>query len=263
MADVDVNGVSIHYELYGSGSPVMLITGLNGIGRAWGPQVELFASYHRVILPDHRGAGSSAMPPEGYTIEQHAADMVAVLRDANIERVDVVGISTGGAIAQVLALDYPDVVRTATMASSWAKADEFFRREFELRKKLVREIGLRGATESNALFLFSPEYVRDNPQRIAAWVEAGANARADLDIVCKRIDMVIAHDQTARLGQIRKPVLILNGARDFCTPGYHSQELARSIPGAELQMLEGGHFTHLEHPQEFFNAVQTFIARYE
>lgn len=263
MPDVDVNGVSIHYELYGSGSPVMLLTGLNGVAAAWGPQIELFASNHRVIAPDHRGAGRSSFPSDGYTIEQHAADMAAVLADAGIERAHLVGISTGGAIAQVLALDYRHLVKSAVIASSWAKADEFFRREFELRKKLLREVGVRGATESNALFLFSPEYIRDNPARIAAWVENGANARVDVEIACKRIDMILAHDQSARLGEIRTPVLILNGVRDFCTPGYHSRALAEAIPGAELRLLEGGHFIHLEHPQEFFNCAQTFIARYE
>src|SRR5205823_5456796 len=121
---------SIHYETMGSGSPVLLLAGLGGVGRSWGPQVELFARNHLVILPDHRGTGQSTMTTQGQTIEQHAVDMAALIRQVGAGPVHVVGSSTGGAIAQVLALDHAELVKSAAITSSWARIDAYFRAQF-------------------------------------------------------------------------------------------------------------------------------------
>ena len=67
---------SIHFESYGDGDPVMLITGLGGVGRAWGQAViDRFAGRYFTVVPDHPGTGQSPSPSEGYTIDNHAAAM--------------------------------------------------------------------------------------------------------------------------------------------------------------------------------------------
>ena len=62
MPDVASDRVSIHYEARGQGSPVLILAGLAGVGTSWGPQIDLFAEYHQVIVPDHRGTAHPGTP---------------------------------------------------------------------------------------------------------------------------------------------------------------------------------------------------------
>ena len=100
--------------------------------------------------------GSSSWPSSGYTIAEHAADMAAVLRDLGCGPAHLIGSSTGGAIAQVMALDYPDLVRSLTLMGAWAAPDDFFRHQFETRKRILLEAGMPLYVEGSVLFLSSP-----------------------------------------------------------------------------------------------------------
>ena len=263
MPSVMSGDASIHYETMGSGSPILLLAGLGGVGRSWGPQVELFAKNHLVILPDHRGTGQSTMTTQGQTIEQHAVDMAALIRQVDVGLVHVVGSSTGGAIAQVLALDHAELVKSAAITSSWARTDAYFRAQFVLRRQLIADSGFEAATRANALFLFDPNFHRDHPDRIAAWAKAVSATPFDLDIALARFAMIEAHDQLDRLGGIRRPVLVLVGKSDFCTPPYFSLEMAARIPGAVLEEVAGGHFVYLERPEVFHAHVERFIRAHD
>jgi aminoacrylate hydrolase len=158
-----------------------------------------------------------------------------------------------------MALDQADVVRSLTASSSFAKPDAFVRREFELRRKLMAEADMHTLYTCYALFLFSPTYTRENPDVVAAWVERLSKTTPEREVSLKRIDMIMAHDVLARLGDIRKPTLILGGDQDFCLPPQLSEELAHGIPGAKRVVLAGGHMIHDEAPEKYFETVASFI----
>ena len=259
MPEASVNGIQLHYEIHGEGDPVMLITGLGGSGTGWAPQAQLFGKDYLTVVPDHRGAGQSTFAEDGYTIEQHASDMAETLRKINCGPAHIIGSSTGGAIATVMALDEPDVVRSIVVCSSWAKTDSYFRHQFETRKLTLVDSGIRAAQEANALFLFAPTYLRDHYDKVEEWIEMISSIPADVAIMVKRIDMIIAHDQLNRLPDIQIPCLVIVGEEDFCTPPYLSRELASVIPGAELAIMEGGHFFYKERPMEFYGRVREFL----
>ncbi len=263
MAYITSGGVSIHYDIKGQGSPVLLLAGLAGVGASWGPQIDLFARRHRVIVPDHRGTGASEHTVLGMTIAQHARDMARVVEAADCGPVHVVGSSTGGAIAQLLAIEHRALLRSATIISSIARADAYYRRQFDMRRRMLRDSGLRAATEANALFLFDPKFMREHPERVQAWVDAAAAVPFELEIALARIDMIAGHDAYDALPAITTPTLLLVGERDFCAPPYFSQELAERIPGAEFATLDGGHLIFLERPELLHDTVEAFIARHE
>jgi len=110
-----------------------------------------------------------------------------------------------------------------------------------------------------ALFLFSPRYTRENPKRVQAWVDRLAALTPERDVALQRIDMIMAHDVLARLGDIRRPTLVISGDSDFCTPPHLSEELVHGIPGAQRVLLPGGHLIHDEDEQGFSDAVRAFI----
>ncbi len=265
MPALDTQGISLHYEVFGDRRkpPVLLIAGLGGAGASFGAQVGRFAADHFVVLPDHRGTGETTRANDGYTIAQHAADMASLIEHLELGPTHLVGTSTGGAIAQLMALDHPATVRTVTMASSFARPDPFLRREFALRRKLVAEADMRTVYTCYALFLFSPHYASRNAKQIDAWIDRIAVLPPEREIAVKRIDMIMAHDAFARLGDIRQPVFVICGDQDFCTPLYLSEEIAQATPGAELTVLPGGgHFIHMEQEERFFSKVCAFIDRH-
>jgi pimeloyl-ACP methyl ester carboxylesterase len=99
MPSLETQGISLYYELHGepSAPPVLLITGLGGVGKSWGEQVPRFAGSHYVVLPDQRGTGQTTHAQDGYTTQQLAADMAALVDHLRLGPVHVVGASTGGA----------------------------------------------------------------------------------------------------------------------------------------------------------------------
>jgi aminoacrylate hydrolase len=262
METMKVNGVEIAFEQAGDGPPVLLLAGLGGVGRGWGEHIDRYAARYRTIVPDHRGTGGSSKPADGYTVEALATDMAELVRAIGCGPVHVVGSSTGGAFAQLMALDHTEVVRSMTLVSSWAGPDIFFRRQFAVRKLVLEAAGPTAYAEVSALFLFAPSVAAARPEVVQGWVDSATAKPADPDIMGKRIDMIVAHDQRDRLHQIDVPTLVLVGDEDICTPPHASRELASLIPGAELAVVAGGHLIYKEQPDLFFETVTEFLDRH-
>ena len=250
----------VHHEIHGTGDPVLLLAGLAGTGRGWGDQVDRFASEFTTIVADHPGTGGSAPPVGRPTIEGHASALADMVRSIGCGPVHVVGSSTGGAIAQVMALDHREVVRSTVLVSSWARADDFFRHQFAVRKDVLMRQGGAAYARTSALFLFSPRYFRDNFEQVDAWCRHASST--DPANMSARIDMILAHDQLDRLGAIGVPTMVLVGSDDACTPVYFSEELAAAIPGASLTVLAGGHLIYKDDPAGFHRVVADFLNRH-
>lgn len=259
MPTVTAAGVQLAYARQGSGDPLVLIAGLSGRGAGWGSQVERFAADFDTIVPDHPGTGASSAP-EAHTLEHHARAMADLITELGVGPAHIVGSSTGGAIAQIMALDHPETVRTISLVSSWARADDFFRHQFAVRKDIARRLGSEAYADSTALFLFSPTFFREHYDQVKAWRDSASGG--DPEVMAARIDMIIAHDQLDRLGGIQCPTLVLVGSIDGCTPPHLSAELAAAIPAAESVTIEGGHLIYKESPAEFHRVVKDFIDRH-
>lgn len=262
MPTLKVTDIEIYYEEHGAGDPVILITGLGGVGASWGPQIPLFAREFRTIVPDHRGTGRTTVSGDGYTIRQLASDMANLLRALKATPAHVVGASTGGAIGQLMALEHPDTVRSLVLVGTWGRTDHYFRRQFEVRKQILQQMGHHAYVEASNLFLYAPGYIREQWDQFQAAEERMKANLPNVPAAVKRIDMIIAHDVLDRVKDIRQPACIVVGAQDVCTPVYFSEELKRHMPGAEMVVIDGaGHFVHLEEPEAFFASVRRFLGQ--
>ncbi len=236
-------GGELYYESRGSGPPVLFVPGLGGVGAFWAPQVEAFAPRFTAITMDHRGAGRSTHSRIAYSIDQMVDDTLALLDHLRLERVDFVGHSTGGAIGQRLAVRAPERVGRLVLSATWAKADAYFLRLFELRKSVLREQGVREYTKLGNLLLFPPYYTAANLPAIDAAAEASLPGLAPVEVLVSRIDAICAFDGLDDLPRIRQPALVICARDDIVTPPYFSEALAARIPDARLVLLErGGHF---------------------
>src|ERR1700704_3364416 len=115
-----VGDIELSYERSGAGPPLLLIMGMSGTALHWGePFLELLRRDFELIAYDHRGVGASTRLEGEVTIAQMAEDASALLSALEVESAHVLGISMGGMIAQELALNHPEQVRTLTLGCTY------------------------------------------------------------------------------------------------------------------------------------------------
>ena len=100
-----VNGVNIHYKVYGRGEPLVMIMGLGGPASGWIFQIRTFRKHYQVDIFANRGEGKSSKPTEPYTIRTMADDTIGLMDHLGIDKAHVMGTSLGGMIAQELAIN--------------------------------------------------------------------------------------------------------------------------------------------------------------
>ena len=257
------DGCRIHYETFGSHGPrLILIPGLGGDGRFWSRVVRLLEADHRVIVADHRGAGRSDRPNSPYSIALIAGDIAGLLARTG-GSAHIVGHSTGGAIAQVLALDHAELGLGYTISSSWARADARFRTLFSVRAELL-EAGMAGTYQRlGHVLCHEPSYLETHAKQLEAAVAAAADTLAPLAVAAARVRMLLDHDRLADLPRITAPVQVVAAAGDVLTPPALSQAVAAAIPGAGFLTVPGAHFHPLADPAGFAAIIRQFIAGYD
>ena len=260
MPHVSIGDAEIYYEEQGRGPVLMLVPGLGGQGAFWGPQVRDFARDFRVIVHDHRGAGRSTHSRITYSVDQMAADTVALMNRLGIERAHYVGHSTGGAMGQTIAQDHPHRVLSLVLSATWPGPDAYFRRCFETRKELLLHRGFESYWRASVVLLRPPQWISENDAALEEEIARLRAAAPPAEVLASRIDAIVRFDRRARLDEIRCPTLVVVAADDALTPPFYSEELAARIPGAKLAVLPtGGHFAPALQPEEYNAVVGGFL----
>ena len=263
MPKIDIGDAEIYYEEKGSGPPLLLVPGLGGGGAWWHHQVEAFSPHFRVIIHDHRGAGQSTHSMIRYSVDQMASDVIKLMDGLDIETAHYAGHSTGGAIGQTIAQDHPDRLLSLVLSATWPGSDGYFRRCFELRKEILENLGMESYSRASMLGLMPPWWTSENDASLDEQILARSGKEPRAEIVASRIDAIMAFDRRAGLGDITLPTLVICAQDDTVTPIHQSDELARSIPGAEFVKLErGGHFSPTILPEQFNKPVLEFLLRH-
>ena len=255
LADAD-----IHYEIAGSGPPLLLVAGLGGVGSYWQPNVEALAARHTVIRHDHRGTGRSTRSERAYSVELLADDLVQLMDVIGIERAALIGHSTGGAMGQVLAAQRPERITRLMLYASWATLCPQMKQCMELRRAMLRQGGTIAYHRSSPVFLYPPLYTCERWATIAAEIEAAEQGTPTAAILDARIEAVLAFDGTPYLAAIRAPTSVLVAVDDILTPPLASAVLVEGIAGARLETLAyGGHAVSRSDPGAFDRAALAFL----
>lgn len=227
----------MYYEDVGQGPPILFIPGFGGVGSFWRNQIDFFSRRFRVVTVDQRGAGASARSRQDYSIGQMTEDIQIVMDAARIDSATLVGHSTGGAIAQTLAVSAPKRVAAMVLSSTWCTPGNYFRRIFEFRKSLLQI----GATDlfhkAGVFFRYPPAYAEEHD---GSFETGGA---VDIEITISRINAILQADMSLVSPRVEVPTLVLAASDDSLIPKYMSDEVARRIPDAKYVVLDnGGHF---------------------
>jgi 3-oxoadipate enol-lactonase len=260
------DGTRLHYQVTGraSGPPVLLIQGLGADKHGWDLQRIALSCTHRTIAFDNRGAGRSDKPHGVYTLEQMAADAIAVLDDVGVETAHVVGASMGGAISQIVALAYPERVRSLTLVCTSCRNHEWRRQLLSGWGAAARERGMGSMTKEAARWVIGPRSFRRLLPAIG-WLGPLAFGRPRYAFA-NQVEAILAADDTLaeRLGTIEVPTMVVVGNQDILTPRGDSEELADMIPTAELVVISGAaHGLMVEHASTFNRVFFDFLQRAE
>ncbi|MGH9906289.1 MAG: alpha/beta fold hydrolase [Pyrinomonadaceae bacterium] len=259
-----VRDVEIAFDDEGSGPSLVFLHGYPFNRSMWREQVEELAQRHRVIVPDLRGHGKSAVTPGVVTMEEMAGDVAALLESLQVSRATIAGLSMGGYVALAFYRLFPLQVRSLILADTRAQGDteEGKKNREQHAEKALRE-GMEGIADALLPKLLTPETVAKRPNIVKRVREmiVGADpegAAAALRGMARRLD------HTSLLSRIIAPTLILVGREDALTPVADSELMHREIGGSRIQVVEGaGHVSNIEKPEKFNAAITEFLSDLE
>jgi len=242
--------MDLYYEAHGQGKPLVLLHGFSGTGRAhWHRQIPVFAERYQVVVPDLRGHGKSKcrIVPPGYW-ELLASDIAALIGQLDLGQVHLCGLSLGSVVAQLVALDYPDLVRSLVLVSTAAHIP-------------VEDQGLLAFFES----LTRPDEID------AAWKKSLIEMHGDPDwrwllqnyglMAVTRVRGGGGEVTLHRLDEIACPTLIVQGQWDRVNPPELAQVVHQGVQGSEMVMFPCGHVVQEARAEEFNRLVLGFLAK--
>jgi pimeloyl-ACP methyl ester carboxylesterase len=234
-----VNGISIHYAIYGQGTPVIFLHGGLANTDYWGGQVPAVAARHTVILMDSRGHGRSNRDAQPYGYDLMADDVVALMDSLKIPKADIVGWSDGGILGIDLAIRHKDRVGKV----------------FAFAANTVTS-GVKEGVEKNLTFA---AYI----ERAGREYEAYSATPKGYETFVDQISKMWAEQPNwsdAQLKAIDTPVLVVDGDHDEAIKREHTEYIAATIPHAGLLILPNtSHFAFLQDPRQFNFAILHFL----
>jgi pimeloyl-ACP methyl ester carboxylesterase len=260
------NDIEIAYRVHGSGEPLVLIGGFTMVKESWGLQVADLSSHFRVITFDNRGVGETTIPSEPFTIDDMASDTVGLMEALDIDSAHIFGVSMGGLIAQILALDHPDRVRKVALGCTTHGGRHAIQPDKEVMQILAGaadpEISPEEAVRRRAPVLFADRFIREEPKRLEEFVRLALRYWPTPEGAAGQMKALSVFNVRRRLGEIRCPVLVITGSEDRMMPPENSRLLAEGIAGAELHMVESAaHSFFHEKPEEVNRVLIGFFKK--
>jgi proline iminopeptidase len=289
---VDANGVLIFAETVGQGPPLVILHGGPGASHDYLlPHLLPLARRHRLVFIDERGSGKSEklVDPAGYTVEAMVEDVEAVRIALGLGKIDLLGHSYGGVLAQAYGLKYQANLSHLVLASTFhsTKAmNEVFRK---MKAKMPEELRARiDKLEAEGLYGHGKAYEQNrykSDYMVAAWGEGyfpyvyanrpdpnedpvqngvmswdlyremwGSHGEFVIDGNLKSVEYA------ERLSSIKVPTLVIAGDHDECDPSL-SRDMHARIAGSKLVILpQSGHMTFVDQPALFLKTVDDFLS---
>ena len=261
---VTVNGLRIHYVDWGGSDkpPLILIHGLDRVGRTFDHIAPHFTSRFRVIAIDMRGHGDSDWDPQArYVVEDHVTDLEGLVQQLGLRSITLWGNSTGGRVVQVFAGKHPDLVARVISEDVGPERPQQIADSYSRRVK-QEEQGWASEEELVAILMKSPTA---SEAVVRPYVRYGTKRRADGRIIWKRdpnlVKGFVATDLWQYIRTIRAPILYVIGGRSKIVPPETQDQLRKTLPNAQIVTLpDTGHYPSDEKPAEFLAIVDRFLA---
>ncbi|WP_211208222.1 alpha/beta fold hydrolase [Leeia oryzae] len=265
---IDVDGVAFAYRELGpdTGVPVVFLHHLMAVLDDWDPRIiDGIAAQRRVITFDNRGVGASggSVP---HTIEEMGRDAIAFIRALGFKQVDLLGFSLGGGVAQMVALQAPDLVRRMILAGTGPRGGGGIDEINRIAVIAYLKAALTLSDPRNFLFFpRTPDGKRAARDYFAALKERTRDRDKPISLQARSAQLKAIKNAGLSapddLSQITQPVFVANGDRDLMVDSRLSADMARRLPNAQLTIYpNAGHGGVFQHHRVFVPAVLGFLA---
>jgi pimeloyl-ACP methyl ester carboxylesterase len=262
-------GVDFAYRELGprTGTPVIFLTHLAANLDNWDPRVgDGIATKHRVITFDNRGVGaSSGRVPD--TVEAMANDAITFIRALGFDQVDILGFSLGGMIAQVIALEEPQLVRKLILTGTGPAGGEGIDKVTRISNLDLARALLTFRDPKTFLFFTRTANGKGSAKEFLARLKERTEHRDKaISLSGYRAQLKAIHrwgrQEPADLSVIAQPVLVANGDHDRMVPTTNTVDLDRRLPNSELVIYpDAGHGGIFQHHREFVATALEFLDR--
>jgi len=266
---IDVGGTSFAYRDLGPSTdvPVIFLNHLAAVLDNWDPRVvDGIAAKQRVITFDNRGiGGSGGSTPD--TVEAMANDAIAFIRALGFEKVDLLGFSLGGMVAQTIAKLEPHLVRKMILAGTGPAGGVGIDKVTRITVLDILKGYLTFKDPKHYLFFTTTTHGRQEARRfIKRLEERTVNRDKPIAIRSLVAQLKAIHawgvQQPADLSTIRQPVFVANGDHDRMVPTSNSVDLARRLPNSEIKIYpDAGHGGIFQFHDQFVPQVLAFLGR--
>lgn len=264
---IDVEGTKYAYRTFGKegGTPLIFLQHFTGTIDMWDPTVTNgFAKDFKVVLLDNKGIGASEGEAPS-SIESMATDTIAFIKALGFKKVNLLGFSMGGFIAQQILEDEPDLVEKVILAGTGPKGGHGI---VDIVNPLTTTAEMNDNDQKLYLFYSPTPHSRGLGEEAQKRILSRTQDRdpaTKLASVHAQLTSILAWgapDATAlnRLRAIKQPVLIVNGNNDIVVPTINSLTLFENIPNAKLSLYpDSGHGAIFQYPELFLNEATAFL----
>jgi len=265
---IEANGITIHYEVTGSGDPLVFLHGSYENSQVWYNQIPEFSQRYRVLSYDMRGFGAF-VPPEGDCSERVLAqDLYLLLRALEIERATLLCHSLGCEVGIRLTLIHPTFVKALILAHpvgvaqprSRREVDQMKQRHLEEADRLEKE-GWGKIPDERMAALFSPEWIEKNRWLVERYRDIQRKNAPQGYARFLRGTFIESPASPTDLKRIVAPVMIIVGENDPLSDLEAGRALQSKIPQTQVKLLPTGHLSHIEDPERFNDAVGRFLTK--
>jgi 3-oxoadipate enol-lactonase len=257
MPWVDANGISMRYERAGSGDPVVLFHELGGGTESWAAVALRLNGRFATLCYDQRGSGQSEKVRAPFTFDVLVDDFIALVDALAIAPpFHLVGIAAGAVLALLVAARRPDWARSLVLCNPAVATSAERTAYLDMRGAAAKEHGMRSVLPLTLGRSFPPQTADD------ADVYAGYLARYfanDAHCFALMGDALARNTAAEAVAGVRCRTLVLAGREDALRPAAESVALARAIPGAQCEVIAGGHFMHVASPGPLIAALDEFL----
>lgn len=261
MAKIKFSDLEMYYEIHGEGQPLVLIAGYSCDHTYWGVILDLLTPFYKVLIFDNRACGQTKDLGKPFAIETLADDVMNLCDALNIHNPHILGQSMGGAIAQTIAIRFPQQINKLIILNSTVK---FSAASYVALNSLIqlRALGvpLDNVIDACLPWIFSSAFLAD-PLNIQAFHDI-VNNDPYLQSVPNQQRQLAAiknFDASGWQDKIHQPTLVIAAEEDVLTPVFQVQALANNIPNSRFEIVGGGHASPIEQAKPVSELILSFL----
>ena len=251
---IEIDGVKLHYEVFGSGKPLLLLHGWGGCVNSMAPIWKYFQTQYQVLALDFPGQkNESSNPPFPWGVPEYANLVMHMMEQLNIKNPDVIAHSFGGRVAILLASQNPGLFHKMVLVDAAG---------VKLKQTVIQSL-------RKTFYQWGKHWIKitstshSYEEKIKSYREKHSSPdfkAIDSELMKQSFCKIVSLDLTNQLKNIQNSTLLIWGENDQDTPLAMAKMMEKNIPDAGLVVLKNaGHFSYLDAPNDFNKIVDTFL----